>query len=111
MKPVLELRNVSKQFHLHGFANSGKSVHAMNDVSIELAEGEILGLVGESGSGKTTTAGAIARLYGISGGEILFNGERLQNRLSRKNELQYRKKVQVIFQDPFSSLNPTHTIL
>jgi peptide/nickel transport system ATP-binding protein len=107
---MLELRSVSKHFPLRGISNIGKFVHAMDDVSFTLNRGESLALVGESGSGKTTTASVISGLYAKTSGELFLEGKQVLPPSNRKETLQYRKKVQMIFQDPFASLNPTHTI-
>jgi len=107
---VLELRAVSKHFPLRGFSNFGKAVHAMDDVSFAIARGESLALVGESGSGKTTTASVIARLCERSSGELYVDGQSSAPFRNREESLRYKKKIQMIFQDPFGSLNPTHTI-
>lgn len=107
---LLELKNVSKHFPVGGFQRKKEFVHAMDDVSFTLLKGEILALVGESGSGKTTTAKLIAKIHQPDSGEVLFKGENIFGRKTKKEGLAYRKQVQMIFQDPFSSLNPTHTI-
>lgn len=107
---ILELRHVSKHFKLAGIKNLGKKVHAMDDVSFSLAAGESLALVGESGSGKTTTASVIAGIYGRTAGEIVFDGKPMNPFKNRGEALAYKKRVQMVFQDPFASLNPTHTI-
>ncbi len=107
---ILELRGVSKRFPLRGFASFGKAVHAMDDVGFSLARGESLALVGESGSGKTTTASVIAGLHEPTSGTILLGGVPARPPRSRAESLARKKKVQMIFQDPFGSLNPTHTI-
>jgi len=107
---ALELNGVVKHFPLRSLANFGKSVHAMDDVSFSLEAGESLALVGESGSGKTTTASVIARLYERDSGELIVDGEPAGPFHGRAESLRYKKKVQLIFQDPFGSLNPTHTV-
>src|SRR5262249_23279238 len=84
-------------------------VKAVEDTSLALYPGRAIALVGESGSGKTTVARLLARLYGVSGGEIRFRGEPITGRSARALR-SYRRHVQLIFQDPFSSLNPIHTI-
>ncbi len=109
-RTVLELRSVSKHFPIRSFSTFGKAVHAMDDVSFDLGAGESLALVGESGSGKTTTASVIARIYGHNEGKLLVDGQEIEGFSGRGDELAYKKKVQLIFQDPFGSLNPTHTI-
>ena len=107
---ILELRNVSKHFRLMGIRSIGKTVHAMDDVNLTLGMGESLALVGESGSGKTTTASVIAGMYEKTSGEILLDGRPVRAFKNRAESLAYKKRVQMIFQDPFASLNPTHTI-
>jgi len=107
---ALELTGVGKHFPLRSLANYGKSVHAMDDISFSLQAGGSLALVGESGSGKTTTASVIARLYERDSGSLIVDGEAARPFRSRAESLAYKKKVQLIFQDPFGSLNPTHTI-
>jgi len=84
-------------------------VKAVDGVSFEVPRGKTVGLVGESGSGKTTTGRAIARLVSITAGSIYYEGQDLAH-LSRRDFFAYRKKIQVIFQDPFGSLNPRMTI-
>lgn len=107
---ILELQHVSKHFRLSGIKNRGKEVHAMDDVCFSMAKGESLALVGESGSGKTTTASVIAGIYEKTAGEILLDGQPLRPFKDRVEALAYKKRVQMVFQDPFASLNPTHTI-
>jgi len=107
---ALELTGVCKHFPLRSLAHYGKSVHAMDDISFSLQAGGSLALVGESGSGKTTTASVIARLYERDSGSLVVDGESARPFRNRAESLVYKKKVQLIFQDPFGSLNPTHTI-
>jgi peptide/nickel transport system ATP-binding protein len=106
---VMEVRNLSKRFPVGGMLGK-KEVHALNDVSFTIKEGEVVSLVGESGSGKSTTARLIARLMEPTSGQILFKGQDMLKAEPRGASLSYRNKVQMIFQDPFSSLNPVHTI-
>jgi peptide/nickel transport system ATP-binding protein len=87
-----------------------RPVKAVTDFHLSIAKGEVVGLVGESGSGKSTVARLVAQLHTPSSGTIRLNGEALPARPSGKALLSYRRKVQMIFQDPFSSLNPTHTV-
>ncbi|MGT2934527.1 ABC transporter ATP-binding protein [Streptococcus castoreus] len=97
---LVELKNVSLTF------NKGKKneVKAIDNVSFDIYEGEVFGLVGESGSGKTTVGRAILKLYDISEGEIIFNGEKISH-LKGKELRTFRKDAQMIFQDPQASLN------
>src|SRR6056297_346719 len=107
---ILELDNVSMHFPVKKFGSKEEYVHAMDDISFSLYRGEILSIVGESGSGKTTTANVVAKLHQPTSGNIYYNGKNIYGKEVRKNNLEYRKNVQMIFQDPFGALNPTHTI-
>ena len=101
---LLEINNLSVDY----YAASG-TVHVLTDVSITLERGQILGLAGESGCGKTTIARILARLYEPTSGTILFRGEPV--RAHHAADLRaYRRHVQMVFQDPFSSLNPVHNV-
>jgi peptide/nickel transport system ATP-binding protein len=105
----LEVRNLTKQFPI-GSAVRRSRVHAVDDVSFELRPGTITALVGESGSGKSTVARLLARLVEPSTGTVLFEGRDAARVKGRRDDLHYRSQVQVIFQDPFGSLNPVKTI-
>lgn len=107
---ILELKNVSMHFPVKKFGVQNQVVHAMDDISFSLYRGEILALVGESGSGKTTTAKVISKIHNPTSGQVIFSGDDVFRFKGRKENLAYRKNVQMIFQDPFGSLNPTHTI-
>jgi len=105
--PVLEVRGLGKTFAV---GNSKRTVRAVDDVTFTLERGEVLGLVGESGSGKSTIARLISRLYLPSSGTVRLSGQEVPTRLSGVRLRRFRQKVQMIFQDPFSSLNPLHTV-
>jgi peptide/nickel transport system ATP-binding protein len=105
----LEVRNLSKRFAI-GNAFRRARVHAVDDVSFELRPGKITALVGESGSGKSTVARLLARLHEPSEGAVLFEGSDVSGVRRRRDVLHYRSQVQMIFQDPFGSLNPVKTI-
>ena len=107
--PILEVQNLKKVFQSPGFFNKNKLI-AVNDVSFKIHKGEIVGLVGESGSGKSTVAKLVTRLIRPSEGSIYLNGENKKVTESRNVPLQYRKDVQMVFQDPFGSLNSIHTV-
>src|SRR6476469_6917102 len=107
----LEVKNLTKRFPIGGGLRARAYVHAVDDVSFALLPGRITALVGESGSGKSTVARLLARLYDPSAGGILFGGqETAGSRGGRKDLLHYRSQVQIIFQDPFGSLNPVKTV-
>ena len=92
--------------HLKQYFGSKKNVvKAIDDISFEIYEGETFGLVGESGSGKSTTGRALLRLYKPTDGEILFEGKEIANLKKGKELLEFRKEAQMIFQDPYASLD------
>lgn len=107
--PLLSLRSVGKTFSV-GTGLRRKSLRALSDVSLDLHAGEIIAIVGESGSGKSTILKILSRLEAPSRGEIWFEGENLLSKEPQRASLQYRQKVQMIFQDPFGSLNPLKTV-
>ena len=91
------------------FRSRGEIIHAVNDLSFKLSDDEVLGIVGESGSGKSTLAKAILGLQKLSSGQVEVFGQRLTE-INKKELKEIRKKMQVVFQDPFSSLNPRMTV-
>ena len=107
--PILEVKGLTKFFSV-GTGFSDKKLRALNDISFELYRGECIALVGESGSGKSTILKILARLEQPSGGEIKFQGKDLLAQEPNRASLEYRRLVQMIFQDPFGSLNPIHTV-
>jgi peptide/nickel transport system ATP-binding protein len=107
---VLDVRNLRKTYVSGGGLFSKKRVtHAVDDVSFSVKRGETLGIVGESGSGKSTIGKCLLRLTGVDGGQMLFDGQDIA-RLSERQFRPMRRDVQMIFQDPFASLNPRHTV-
>ncbi|MEO6237164.1 MAG: ATP-binding cassette domain-containing protein [Vicinamibacterales bacterium] len=104
--PLLEVRHLSKEFsRTTGLFGRRTVVRAVDDVTFSIEKGETFGLVGESGSGKTTTGRCILRLIEPSGGEVLFDGRDVLA-LSRRDLRRARRDMQIVFQDPYSSLNP-----
>ncbi|WP_406092192.1 ABC transporter ATP-binding protein [Streptomyces sp. NBC_01013] len=111
---VLEARGVTKHFAVRRtgrdlLAGKRRSVHAVDDVSLRLRRGTVTALVGESGSGKSTVARLLAQLYPLTEGEIHLDGQEVKAGRGRSFR-SYVRQVQLIFQDPFASLNPVHTV-
>jgi len=111
MTALLEVRNLVKTFAVrHGFMGGDRAtVHALSDVSFTVEQGEAFGLVGESGCGKSTAGRAILRLIEADSGRVLFNGENVHDADARQLR-RLRRRMQIVFQDPYSSLNPRRTI-
>lgn len=108
---LLEVNNLNKYFPIRGgfFGRQIGSVKAVNNVSLQIKKGECLGLVGESGCGKSTLGRSILRLIEPTSGEIIYNNQDITNySFSQMKEM--RRKIQIIFQDPYASLNPRMTI-
>ena len=104
-KKILEVK------HLKQYFKNGRNVtKGVDDVSFDIYEGEVFGLVGESGSGKTTTGRAILQLYKPTAGEVLFEGKDVTKLHGREENLAFRRDAQMIFQDPYASLNPRMTV-
>jgi len=111
MTALLEVRNLVKTFAVRrGFMGGDRAtVHALSDVSFTVEQGEAFGLVGESGCGKSTAGRAILRLIEADSGRVLFNGENVHDADARQLR-RLRRRMQIVFQDPYSSLNPRRTI-
>ncbi|WP_437932914.1 ABC transporter ATP-binding protein [Sorangium sp. So ce341] len=109
VSPVLDVVRLAKFFPVGGGLRT-QQLRALHDASFSLAEREVIALVGESGSGKSTIARLLARLMPPSAGQILFKGRDVLKEEPNRASLAYRGQVQMIFQDPFGSLNPVHTI-
>lgn len=106
--PVLETRKLTRHFRIGGLR--GATLHAVDEADLVINEREIVALVGESGSGKSTIARLLALVYRPTAGEIYFRGRPVSALRSHRDLLRYRSEVPMVFQDPFSFLNPAHTI-
>ncbi|TXJ46480.1 ABC transporter ATP-binding protein [Brachyspira pilosicoli] len=108
MTPLIEIQDLKQHFKIKGglFGRNIQTVKAVDGVSFTINKGETFGLVGESGSGKTTLGRTLLHLYKPTGGKIFFNGEEV----NENNYRQYAKRMQIIFQDPYASLNPRMTV-
>ena len=104
---LLEVKNLKKYFDISTGAFTSKPLKAVDDVSFYIKKGETLGLVGESGCGKTTAGRTILNLYKPTSGDIIFNGKKIKSRSDLK---EYRTKATMVFQDPYSSLDPRMTV-
>ena len=97
--------------HLKQYFKNGRTItKAVDDVSFDIHKGETFGLVGESGSGKATTGRSILQLYQPTAGEVIFEGKNIENLKKREDKLKFRRDAQMIFQDPYASLNPRMTV-
>ncbi|MFB3169792.1 ATP-binding cassette domain-containing protein [Neobacillus sp. 179-C4.2 HS] len=104
---LLEVKNLQKHFAV----GKKNTIKAVDGVSFDVYKGETFGLVGESGCGKSTTGRTIIRLYDATGGEVKFAGEDVHGKKNKSQLLKFNRKMQMIFQDPSSSLNPRMTVL
>ena len=106
-RPLVEVKNLKEYFDINmGFFRS-KPLKAVDDVSFTINRGETLGLVGESGCGKTTVGRTILHLYKPTAGEVIFDGKPIK---TKQDIQEFRKKATMVFQDPYSSLNPRMTV-
>ena len=112
-RKLLEVKNLKVYYPVRRssiFAGPAKFVKAVDDISFDVYEGETFGLVGESGCGKSTTGKTLVRLNRPTAGSVVFDGQDLNQYSSRKQAMELTRKIQIIFQDPFSSLDPRFTV-
>jgi peptide/nickel transport system ATP-binding protein len=107
-EPLLRTEGLTRHFRIGGLR--GQLLHAVDDVDLAIGEREIVALVGESGSGKSTIARLLAMVYRPTRGKVFFRGTDVSSLHGHRRLLEYRGQVPMVFQDPFSSLNPSHTI-
>ena len=105
--PLIEVKNLKQYFNISVGAFKTKPLKAVDDVSFTINKGETLGLVGESGCGKTTVGRTLLHLYKPTAGEVYYNGQPVKTKAQIK---EFRKKATMVFQDPYSSLNPRMTV-
>ncbi|KGR75582.1 ABC transporter ATP-binding protein [Ureibacillus sinduriensis] len=101
---LLEVKNLKQHF-----GTSSNPIKAVDGITFDVFEGETLGLVGESGCGKSTTGRSIIRLYDITDGQVIFKGKDIHASKSRQELKEFNREMQMIFQDPYASLNPRMT--
>ncbi|MFD2179944.1 ABC transporter ATP-binding protein [Veronia pacifica] len=109
-QPIVEGKNLIKDFEINSNSMNKPVMRAINDVSFKLYKSRGLSVVGESGSGKSTTAKMIAKMYQPNHGTIEYKGRDIQDIQKHRDLMEYRQGVQMVWQDPFGSLNPTQTI-
>jgi oligopeptide/dipeptide ABC transporter ATP-binding protein len=108
-EPLLRVDRMSRHFKI-GNAVSRKTLHAVDDASFSVGERQIVAVAGESGSGKSTVARVLAKIYKPTSGEVYFQGKPISAIKSRRDRLRYSGDVPMVFQDPFSSINPVFRV-
>ncbi|MDR1549127.1 MAG: ATP-binding cassette domain-containing protein [Hungatella sp.] len=106
-KPLLEVKHLKKYFQV----GKNQILKAVDDVSLDIYKGETLGLVGESGCGKSTFGRTVIQLYEPTDGRILYDGQEMSRSLSAAERHGFTRKMQMIFQDPYASLNPRMKVI
>ena len=111
METLINIENLNKKYAIKSsvFSDAKEFIHVLNNVNLEIKEGEILALVGESGCGKSTLGKCILNLLDYENGSISFKNKNIKN-FNKKELFEFRRNAQLVFQNPFSSLNPKMTI-
>ena len=106
-KVILKIEHLCKDFDIKAKSFTGKALklHALSDISLDIYEGETLGIIGESGCGKSTLGRCLVNLHPITSGKLVYDGKEL-NRLRKKERQALSREIQMVFQDPYGSLNP-----
>ena len=105
--PIIEVKNLKQYFNINVGLFRSKPLKAVDDVSFSIKKGETLGLVGESGCGKTTVGRTLLHLYKPTSGSVFYKGKEIK---TKSDIAEFRKKATMVFQDPYSSLNPRMTV-
>jgi oligopeptide/dipeptide ABC transporter ATP-binding protein len=110
-KVILKIEHLCKDFDIKAKSFTGKALklHALSDISLDIYEGETLGIIGESGCGKSTLGRCLVNLHPITSGKLVYDGKEL-NRLRKKERQALSREIQMVFQDPYASLNPRMTV-
>ena len=106
-RPLLEVKNLKKYFHV----GKNQTLKAVRDISLNIYKGETLGLVGESGCGKSTFGRTVIQLYEPTDGTVIYDGQKIDSSLSQAKRHEFTRKMQMIFQDPYASLNPRMKVM
>ena len=106
-RPLLEVKNLKKYFHV----GKNQTLKAVEDVTLDIYKGETLGLVGESGCGKSTFGRTVIQLYEPTDGKVIYDGREIDGSLSQADRHKFTRKMQMIFQDPYASLNPRMKVM
>ncbi len=106
-KPLLEVKHLKKYFQV----GKNQTLKAVDDITLNIYKGETLGLVGESGCGKSTFGRTVIHLYEPTGGQVIYDGEAIDKTMSAAERHSYTRKMQMIFQDPYASLNPRMKVM
>ena len=110
-QPILQIQDLCKDFKVRSskLFEKSKQLHALSHVSLDIQQGETLGIIGESGCGKSTLGRCVVGLHSITSGDIFYKGQNLKELHTKEERKSRHKNIQIVFQDPYSSLNPRMT--